>query len=422
MKRQLSLKWFAALSILSLAVVLVIGYSLLSVRFFLRGIDTITADNMAQVVKSYAETMPAVKRESLNNFSGYQIGIRWEQMPDKIRNAFAKPTQDGILLKHEDSEMFSAPDEIIFLMRVTHDKTAYFISNSITKETASPLVGRNSMRNMQTLMTISVMILLIIIAAVWLLFKRITRPANALGQWARTLNKTNLHKAPPDFVYPELNELAVLIRSSLSSVQDSLEREHLFLRHSSHELRTPISIIRNNIELLYKSKEPSPLLLNPREQHIFERIDRASLTMVHLTETLLWLSRESAENIPLKKLDLAQLLQGLVAESRYLLKDKAVELVVETSPHTVTIAEVPARIVLSNLIRNAFQHTGRGVIRISQVEEYVEIVNDVGIIGETEGLGFGLGLQLTRQLTSKLGWTYSNTAEPGKHRAKIRMT
>jgi signal transduction histidine kinase len=421
MKRQLSLKWLAALSFLSLAVVLVVGYSLLSARFFLRGIDTITADNMAQVVKSYAETIPAMKRESLNSFSGYLIGIRWKQMPDKIRNSFTEPTQDGILLKHDDSEMFSHPDEIIFLMRVTHDNTAYFISNSITKETASPLVGRNSMRNMQTLVTISVMILLIIVAVAWLLFKRITRPASALGQWARTLNTANLQTPPPDFVYPELNELAVLIRASLSSVQDSLEREHRFLRHSSHELRTPISIIRNNIELLYKSKEPDPIFLNPREQHIFERIDRASLTMVHLTETLLWLSRDSAESLPLKNLDLAQLVQGLVAESRYLLKDKEVVLVVETMPSMVTIAEVPARIVLANLIRNAFQHTSRGVIRISQVEACVEIVNDVGATDETEGLGFGLGLQLTRQLTRKLGWTYINEAESGKYRANVRM-
>jgi signal transduction histidine kinase len=54
-----------------------------------------------------------------------------------------------------------------------------------------------------------------------------------------------------------------------------------------------------------------------------------------------------------------------------------VKIIVETTTCTVTAAEIPARIVLGNLIRNAFQHTFRGTIRIIQKDGSVEIINDI---------------------------------------------
>ena len=420
MKPQISLKWFVVLSFLTLTIVLVIGYSLLSARFFVRGMDNAIAGNMAQVVDSFVSTIPASQREQLNRFSGYQIARNWQQMPGKIRRAFKEPKQTDVLFKHDDSGWFTPPDEVLFVMRVMQAGDPYFISRSVTSETASALVGRNAAQNIRLLLALSIIIVLTLAAIIWQLFRQIARPVNALGQWARALNEKNLHEAPPDFSYPELNSLATLIRTSLSSVQESLEREHRFLRHSSHELRTPISVIRNNVELLNKLQENTDKKWEPRQAQVINRIDRASLTMKRLTETLLWLSRESDEHLPLKRLDLEKLIRDLIEEARYLLKDKQVDIIVETSACTVTVAEIPARIVLDNLIRNAFQHTCRGTIRITQKNGTVEIINDMVDENDmTQDLGFGLGLQLTEQLTRKLNWSYNSSSEPGRHFAWV---
>ncbi|MEB3733550.1 hypothetical protein ULF88_04010 [Halopseudomonas pachastrellae] len=59
--------------------------------------------------------------------------------------------------------------------------------------------------------------------------RRVARPVGALGDWARGLNEQNLSQPAPDFSYPELNEFASLVRSSLSSVQQSLARERRFV-------------------------------------------------------------------------------------------------------------------------------------------------------------------------------------------------
>ena len=88
MRRQISLKWLVTLSFLGLAVVVVVGYSLLSANFFIRGMDNIVADNMVKVVASYVESVPLPQRKRLNHFSGYQIGQDWSQMPEKVRSAF----------------------------------------------------------------------------------------------------------------------------------------------------------------------------------------------------------------------------------------------------------------------------------------------------------------------------------------------
>lgn len=76
--------------------------------------------------------------------------------------------------------------------------------------------------------------------------------------------------------------------------------------------------------------------------------------MHYLTETLLWLSRESDVPLTVKTFDLENLLQQLCQEMRYLLKDKQVDVTIETHPYQCTTSEIAARNVIGNLIRNAF--------------------------------------------------------------------
>ena len=429
-KPIITLKWFVIISFLMMAAVLIIGYSVLSVKFFFKGMDNIIAGNMVHVLESYIKTTPEDQRNRLAQFSGFMITKQWEQMPENIKDFMACPQTTGKLLVRKEEPWFGRPKRVVFAMSLQLGKEIYYVVLLPSPHKASPLIGDRGKENMRLLLGISLLTAFGIAVLIQLLLKRVERPVKFLGQWARGLDADQLKAPAPDFIYPELNELARLIQKSLSSVQESLDREHTFLRHASHELRTPISVIRNNVELLKKLDEqareridanPDKMARHTRQKNkIIDRIDRASLTMKYLTQTLLWLGQDEQIQLPVSAIDLEHFVRELVEEADYLVRNKDVEVILETAPAVLTLAQVPARIVTGNLIRNAFQHTWSGQIRIFQNETGVQIINDIIGEGDTAGdLGFGLGLQLTRQLCDRLGWSYASFEEDGLHRAGI---
>lgn len=426
MKAKISLKRLITVSFLLFGGTIVLGYSLLSAHFFIRGMDNIVTGGMENAALTYLASNKSLAEDELVNFRGSQLSRRWESQSADIRQVFTNPPQrSGELIKRDDSHWLERPDKVYFALKVDLENQSVYISRTLSRENVSSLVGRNMADSMRLLLGVSALIALTLMLITWLLMRSISTPVARLNNWTQSLTPENLSQPPPDFLYPELNQMARLIQNSLSSVQRSLDREHRFLRYTSHELRTPISVIRNNIELQYKVLQQTASSLNPMQRDIADRIDRASITMQHLTETLLWLSREDHEKLPESVVEIDKLLLEITAEMRYLLRDKTVELIVETHPYQCSISAVAVRIVLGNLIRNAFQHTWEGQVIISQQGSQISIVNrqfnaDIDV-APTE-LGFGLGLQLTAQLTEKLGWSYQNIANENGHNVILDIT
>ncbi len=421
MKYQISLKMFFTLAFLLLTVLLVTGYSLLSAHYYRMGMDSITASNMEEAARSYVKLVPSAKRIQFENFRGYRIASNWNHVPLDLQNAFgAAPPEPGFSIKVEKDSWLNHPNFVYFAYRYQDENGILFVTRRGSRATRPPLIGRNAAESRKMLFVISTSIAGFLGITILFLLRRVSRPVASLGQWARSLDADNLSDPPPDFSYPELNDLACLIKNSLSSVQESLDREHSFLRHASHELRTPITVMRNNIELLHKIKEttgPEGIVL---QEKAIDRIDRASLNMQYLTETLLWLSRKEMQKLPGKQIELDSLLEEIVDEMKYLLDRKDVELKVESHPCIVFLPEFPVRIVLGNLIRNAFQHTWEGCITIRQQDNRVVVFNPQSPAGTDQNeLGFGLGLQLTTQLIQKLAWKYVDDSTVYTHKVSV---
>jgi len=421
MKRQISLKLFVTLAFLLLGVTLIIGYSLLSTHYYHLGMDTVTASEMEGVARSYLRSVAQAERAPMEHFNGFQVAERWSELPLQLQQLLdGNPPAPGLSIKTINPGLFRGPDSVYFVFHYQMDDETLFVVRHGTRANAPPLIGRNAAKSRKMLLGISVSSAVILGAVITLLLRRVSKPVVSLGQWARSLTPERLSEPPPDFSYPELNELADMMRTSLSSVQASLAREHNFLRHASHELRTPIAIIRNSIELLHKIKESMNLKNNRKLDKVVDRIDRASLNMQHLTETLLWLSRNEMERLPAKELQLDCVIMELVEEMNYLLDRKNIQLDVKTSAYLVRLPEFPVRIVLGNLIRNSFQHTWEGTITIRQQDHVVSIVNPLTSNDNgQDDLGFGLGLQLTDQLTRKLGWQFNDTSTAQLHQVSI---
>lgn len=433
MTPNISLKWLLAILIPGLVLVIVTGYSIISAEFFIRGMDSIVFGNMGRAAKTYLRTIPAEERQSLNEFSGYFMAPSWEKLPKDVTQVFGcSPEKSDTLYKHDPSGFFEKPDKITFVIRYDIEKDhavePVYVASVFTREKASPIVGQRISQSMTQLVLFSILVTLSLFLLAWLVYRFVSRPIDKLYEWTRNLDAKTVKQDRPNFSFPEVNSLADTIKSNFIRLQDSLEREQRFLRHASHELRTPISVVRSNIELAQKliekngDKTESQSLSRP----IIDRIDRASLTMKHLTETLLWLNREKEnEVLPQVTLQLDNVLTQTIEDNAYLIRDKSLKLSIDTEAYQVTVEEQPTRIVIGNLIRNAFQHSWSGDIVIEQKGAQILIQNPIAKEEETRDkkidLGFGLGLKLIEQLSEKLGWHYEKEKTKDTYTVRVRI-
>ena len=200
-----------------------------------------------------------------------------------------------------------------------------------------------------------------------------------------------------------------------------------FVAVASHQLRTPISAIRWEIELLLTKLNKS---LSTQQIEKLENIAVLSQRMTRLINDLLDVARIDQNKLILRKqsLDLIKLTQAMLKESAmvYELRHIAVNLEVENNLPAVIGDSEKIKLVLDNLINNAFKYTtSGGKINISLFEKDNKVIfeiddNGVGIPTEqaprvfekffrsdnaikyqTEGTG--LGLYISKNIIEQLG-------------------
>ena len=424
MRSKVSLKTILIASFVMLAVVMMAAYSVLTKEYFIRGLDASLAVSMEKTVVTFEEHVREEKQKLPQEFSGFNISTDWDCMPDYIKAAFKiPPIRHAVLYKKIDEPFFGRPDEILFLMRYDYKGKPYYISYKITPGVRMTTLHVTKQENQKLMLIISLVMITTIFLIGWLVLKHVSKPMIALRSWINSLDSKKIAGPTPDFTYPELNDLAELMKQSLSSVQAALDREHRFLRYASHELRTPISTIRSNIGLYRKLAEKNQ---HPEQEiAVLDRIDRASMTMKHLTETLLWMSHETDAPIQCSDTDIGGLIEDISEEMKYLLNGKNVSVSLDLHSHVQNVPSVPARIIIGNLIRNAYQHSWDGEVLIRYKSGELVISNKMieteEEASQNDQTGYGLGLELTGQLVKRIGWKTEQQIENGRFIAILKM-
>jgi len=237
-----------------------------------------------------------------------------------------------------------------------------------------------------------------------------------LYKLTRKIESFSDQKLPTDLHTPDAPEEINFLGQSLSQANKRINRfiirEKEFTRNASHELRTPLTVIRGAAELLGKryltdkGQIPRPL----------ERITRSAIEMELTIDTFLMLARE--DDIPQsEKVDLNLLSSSIIEEIRHTIySDKDIQLIEGASPMVSAPPEV-VRIVVSNLLRNAIQHSTGNCIEIRISEGSLGVLdNGSGIPGDLadnilqpgtrnmEAGGTGFGLSIVDRICTRLGW------------------
>jgi two-component system, OmpR family, sensor kinase len=87
-------------------------------------------------------------------------------------------------------------------------------------------------------------------AIVWSVTGRVLRPARAVASTARSITETGLGRRIDVQGNDEIAEIAETFNGMLDRLEVAFAAQRNFVNDASHELRTPITIIRGNLELL----------------------------------------------------------------------------------------------------------------------------------------------------------------------------
>lgn len=416
MKITHSLRVYVLMSMLVTGVGIIWTLSAISGGYFISGMDMAMRQSMFVYAQqqttmnkfTYIDVPESTSQEQPRTIK-YLLTNNWEHLPALFQYKY-KPSELALNTLYkilEETSLLSPPKTGSFLMKVEKDNKIYYVSVIISQNKILA-VDISNVPHLARIALTALVGMVIFTLILFLVMRQVAKPVEKLKDWAKGLDNKQLSKPIPDFHYSELNTLARLIKKSLNSLQDSLERERTFLGYASHELRTPIAVSRSNSELLKKLIENKK---DPKKQlEVVARILRASLTMTDLTETLLWLNRREGKELTTTRLQLGTLTKQLVSDLTYLTQGKAIRLEVETDNALCELPEGACRIIISNLIRNAFQHTMQGHVSIKQTGEQFLITNiNDSANTSNANLGFGLGLELTKRIIQQYGWQYKST-------------
>ncbi|WP_281561442.1 HAMP domain-containing sensor histidine kinase [Thalassomonas sp. RHCl1] len=416
----MSIRTYIFALLTSLVLLIAVVLSVQSGRLFINSFAIVIESLMFDIGQQYPDEGKTEQR-----ILKYHVTTQWDKVPEQVREHFpAIPEEKNKLhTRFIDWIYIQPPKKVYSLIAVERGEQTVFVShfnedvhakhqNKLPKD-------RFLIDPMILIILLGLAVLAIFILVLLYIFKKIAVPVESLQQWGKNLKISELTKPCPDFTFKELNGLAKLMHENLASVAASVEREQAFLSYASHELRTPIAVIRSNAALLEKIS-PGP---TAKERQIRDRIQRASLTMKSMTETLLWLSRDGETEMTVETTGLGQLVKNTREELSYLLAGKAVTVAVEVDDSQIALAITPSVIVLSNLIRNAFQHTQQGHVEIRQHGHEVTITNitakQIKPNAKQDELGFGLGMKLVEKLTGQFGWPYQLSQVANGYRASI---
>ncbi len=240
--------------------------------------------------------------------------------------------------------------------------------NQVTKiiQVASSLeVVEDALNTLMILLLITVPSVLVIASlGGQFLANKALKPVDRVTQAARMITSQNLNQRIQTLkVKDEISRLIDTFNDMISRLDQSFRQIKQFTTDASHELKTPLTILKGEVEVALRKR---------REPHEYEQILESNLEEINrmskIVEDLLLLSKVDIGEIRLKREDipLNRLLWGIAEQMKILAQPKNIRIeIVDRPPETngdIHIHGDPLRIreLFINLIENGIKYTEEG--------------------------------------------------------------
>lgn len=223
----------------------------------------------------------------------------------------------------------------------------------------------------------------------------------------------------------EFEELNGVLQKLISQNISTYKTQKEFTENASHELQTPLAIIKNKLDLLLQKET-----LTDRQYQIIEEANKALTRITRINKNLLLLTNlDNNQFADVEIINITQLTQQCIEQLKEHFNNKSLTIQTEIESDILikgnkTLIEV----LLNNLLLNAIRHNVQnGIIAITLKKNELNIANSGNrelnksmlfkrfAKTSNESAGSGLGLAIIRQICHRHRWTVQYQFEGNNH-------
>ena len=436
--------WYALAATITLACLFVVGYQLLQ-KYLVHGLDLLNTAEFQQIRArlgpDYATLDSAVIDRRIRETTEYASVLFYIDIDSHRRdgilfysnNLHGRPIPDV-----EGKPFYDARMKGIGELRV-----AEFPLPPFDVTVATPLRQiRKVMEGYVEVCSSLLAAMLVVSVVIGIALSRdALRPVRLIRETAKRIGSDNLsERVPVGLVRDEISELARLLNQMFDRLEYSFNQIRRFTAEASHELKTPLSLVRLQAEKLLINGGLAPAQEEALQMQL-EEVARLS----RIIEELLFLSRAEARAITLalKSQDPVHFLQVFAQDARVLAEHHGRRFALTCEGEgTVAFEENRIRQLLLNLLANALDASPReslitlrssidtGVWRVSVedqgagvpseqreriFERFVRLDNRGGERRSAASEGSGLGLAICRGIIElHHGWIRAESGADGR--------
>ena len=279
-----------------------------------------------------------------------------------------------------------------------------------------------------------VFLLIILFIANRFLFGKLWKPFNnTLEQLIQFnlsgKNKIEIQQTDVD-EFAELNKTAILMTEKVSNDYESLKS---FTENASHEIQTPLAIIKTKIELLSQSEN-----LDTTQINAIQALSDAVTRLSKLNQSLLLLTKiENRQFVETDRVNISSILSRYIENFEELAETKNISIKKNIVDDIfVEMNESLAEILISNIIINAIKHNHiNGCIEVELGKNILSISNTGPVPNkETSALferfkkdsssndSLGLGLSIVKKICDTYGFSVFYSYKEKKHLVTIQFS
>lgn len=294
----------------------------------------------------------------------------------------------------------------------------------------------STLRDLATILAISIAAGLALAAVGgWLIAGNVLHPIDRITVTAQKITRARDlgRRVDAPKTRDEVGRLALTVNEMLVRIEDLFRGQQRFVADVSHELRSPLTAIRGNLDLLKRGAASDP----EEQAQVFEALDSEVARMSRLVSDLLLLARSDAGvNLIKHPVELDTLLLEVYRQAQVMAKGVRVTLGAEDQA-IIEGDRDRLKQVLLNLVDNALKYTPQGgeiTLALTKDAEWVRIaVQDTGIGISVESIphlfdrfyrvdkarsrdagGTGLGLAIAKSVVDAHNGKITVESEPGK--------